>query len=82
MCDRQAPRRGSAHVKGALRSFREHILGQHRFILLYFCLHVVDPATLLASNSVLGTLFSSENSLFIQLWEYIYTYISEFVLLH
>ena len=30
------------------------------------CLRVADPATFLASNSVLGTLFSSENSLFIQ----------------
>ena len=28
----------------------------------------VDPATFLASNSVQGTLFSSENSLFIQMW--------------
>ena len=27
------------------------------------------PATFLASNSVPGTLFSSENSLFIQLWK-------------
>ena len=34
--DWQAPRRGCAHVKGTLRSFREEILGQHRFILLYF----------------------------------------------
>ena len=30
---------------------------------------MADPATSLASNSVLGTLFSSENSLFIQLWK-------------
>ena len=29
--------------------------------------HTVDPATFQASNSVLGTLFSSENSLRIQL---------------
>ena len=32
-------------------------------------LHVADPATFLASNGVLGTLFSSENSLFIQVME-------------
>ena len=31
------------------------------------CLHLADPATVLASNSVLGSLFSSENSLFSQL---------------
>ena len=31
-------------------------------------IYVVDPATFLASNSVQGTLFSSENSLFTQLW--------------
>ena len=30
--------------------------GQHSFILFYF-VYVVDPATFLASNSVLGTLF-------------------------
>ena len=30
---------------------------------------VADPATFLASNSVPWTLFSSENSLFIQLWK-------------
>ena len=33
------------------------------------CLYVADPATFLSSNSVPGTLFSSENSLFIQLWK-------------
>ena len=33
------------------------------------CLYVVNPATFLASISVLGTLFSSEKSLFIQLWK-------------
>ena len=33
------------------------------------CLYVADPATFLASDSVLGTLYSSENSLFIQLWQ-------------
>ena len=38
---------------------------QHKFIL---CLCVADPATFLASNSVLAPLFSSESSLFIQLW--------------
>ena len=31
------------------------------------CLYVADPATFLDSNSVLGTVFSSESSLFIQL---------------
>ena len=35
-------------------------------ITLFTC--VSDPATLLASNSVPGTLFSSENGLFVQLW--------------
>ena len=33
------------------------------------CLYVADPATFLASNTVPGTLFSSENSLSIQLQE-------------
>ena len=33
------------------------------------CLHVADPATYLASNSVLGTLFSSGNSLFNYVWK-------------
>ena len=33
------------------------------------CLYVADPATCLASDSVLGTLFTSENSLFIQIWK-------------
>ena len=32
------------------------------------CLYVADPATFLASHSVLGTLLSSESGLFIQLW--------------
>ena len=40
------------------------------FILFYFCLYVADPATFLASNYVLGILFSFESSLFIHLWEY------------
>ena len=31
------------------------------------CLYLADPATFLASNSVLWILFSSDNSLFIQL---------------
>ena len=30
---------------------------------------MADPATFLASNSVLGALFSSENSLLIHLWD-------------
>ena len=29
----------------------------------------MDPATFLAANSLVGILFSSENSLLIQLWE-------------
>ena len=32
------------------------------------CLNMADPATFLVSNSVLATLFFSENSLFTQLW--------------
>ena len=52
---------------------------QHTFILVLLCLYLADPATSLASHSVLGTLFSCENSLFIQLWKKIN--ISEFVLL-
>ena len=43
------------------------LLKVHYLVLL--CLHVADPATFRASNSVPGTLFSSENSLFIQLWK-------------
>ena len=31
-------------------------------------LHVADPATFLASDSVLGAFSSPESSLFIQLW--------------
>ena len=34
---------------------------------LLLCLYVVDPATFLASNSILGTLLSTERSLFIRL---------------
>ena len=36
---------------------------------------MADPAIFLALNSVLGTLFSSENSLFIQLWTQICMYL-------
>ena len=43
--------------------------GQQHFLLFYFGLHVADPATFPASNSVLWTLFSTENSLFIQFGE-------------
>ena len=39
---------------------------------VWLCLHLVDPDTFLATNSVVGTLFSSEDSLFIQLWKNIY----------
>ena len=42
--------------------------GRHNFTLFCFCLHVVDPATSQASNSVPGILFPSEISLFIHLW--------------
>ena len=35
------------------------------FFYIYKCIHVADPATFLASNSVLGTLFFPGNNLFI-----------------
>ena len=38
------------------------------FTVSCFCLYVADPATFLASNSVLGTLFSPENSFCTKLW--------------
>ena len=41
---------------------------------------MADPATFLALHSVRDTLFSSENSLFIQLWKNVY--IPEFVFPH
>ena len=47
--------------------------GQHSLL----CLYVADSATFLASNSVLGPCFSSEDSLFTQSWKKIH--ISEFV---
>ena len=37
-----------------------------QFNTVLLCLYVADPATFLASESILGALFSSENSLFIQ----------------
>ena len=40
-----------------------------QFHTVLLCLYVADPATFLASNSVLGTLFSFESSLFIQSWK-------------
>ena len=43
------------------------VLIKQTFVSL--CLYIVDPITFLASDSVLRTLFSSENSLFIQLWK-------------
>ena len=48
--------------------------GQHNFILfhLILILYVADSATFLASNSVLWTLISTENSLFIPLWKTIF----------
>ena len=48
-----------------MTEYKLTLKGQHNFLL---CLFVADPATLLASNSVQGTLFSSESSLCIQLW--------------
>ena len=38
-----------------------------QFHTVLLCLHVADPATFLSSNSILGTLFCSENSFFIHL---------------
>ena len=35
---------------------------------VFLCLYEANPDTFLASNGALGTLFSSENSLFIQVW--------------
>ena len=58
---------------------RTDLKGQHSFILFLLCLYVVDSATFLASNRVLGTLFSTENSLFITYVKKIK--ISEFILL-
>ena len=43
--------------------------GQHNFTLFILCLYVADPATFLDLNSLLGILFSSENSLFTHLWK-------------
>ena len=37
-----------------------------QFHTVLLCLHVADPATFLASDYVLGIIFSSENSLFVQ----------------
>lgn len=36
---------------------------------LRLCLYLADPATFVASNSVLGTIFSSKEGLCIQLWK-------------
>ena len=65
-------------LKGALYSFRRERLTElyktnwpertTQFHTVLLCLYVAAPATCLTSNSVLGTLFSSEKSLFIQLW--------------
>ena len=63
-------KRLSDDIKGALRRFGGDILNQKRRIFIgWLHLHMADPATFLASHAVLGTLFSSENSLFIQLWK-------------
>ena len=71
----------SSHMKDAPCSFGEDILigreSSSRKLnkqtlkdnTTQYCLYVADPATFLASNSALGILFSSENSLFIQLWK-------------
>ena len=62
-------------IKGVLCSFGEErrkvftngffLMSQFHTVLL--CLYVADPATFLSSNSILRTLFCSENSLFIHL---------------
>lgn len=44
------------------------------FSEVLLCLYLADPATLLAPHSVLGSLFSSEKSLSIQLWQNTNTY--------
>ena len=64
-------------VEGALCHFRGRNLTRRERSFLFLCLnklsavllcvHVADPATFRASNRVLSTLFSSENSLFILL---------------
>ena len=46
----------------------ENKQAQHNFILFYFDYIWRTLPPFQASNGVLGTLFSSENSLFIQLW--------------
>ena len=48
--------------------------GQHYFILFYVFLYLADPATFMASNSVLGPP-SSEKRLFIQLQKQKYSFI-------
>ena len=40
-----------------------------QFLTVLLCSYLADPATFLASNCVLGTLFSSDNSLLFHLWE-------------
>ena len=40
------------------------LLRTTQFHTVFLCLYVADPATFLAPKSVLGTLFSSENSSF------------------
>ena len=51
-----------------------------QFHAVLLCLYVADPATFLALNIVLGTLLFSENSLFIQLWEFsLYYYLIHFM---
>ena len=41
---------------------------------------MADPATFLASHSFQGTLFSSESSLFIQLWKILCHYLINIVI--
>ena len=38
-------------------------------LILFTLIYLADPATFPASHSVLGSLFLSENSLFIMLWK-------------
>ena len=66
----------SGSVKGALSkrgrcsvTFYLACLGIKNCVLL--CLYLADPAIFLTPNSTLVTLFSSENSLFTQLWKQI-----------
>ena len=49
--------------------------------MLLYCSSVADPATFLALNGFVGGLNSSENSLFIQLIFWKYTYLWFYVMI-